>query len=54
MFKKNPTPFVSFVQGGNCQRGSTSSERFFKVENQTVEIRLIKGTIARGSCHRLP
>jgi len=49
LFEKNPAPFFAFVQAGDHQVVSTSPERFLKVENQTVETRPIKGTIARGS-----
>ena len=48
LFEKNPAPFFAFIQAGDHQVVSTSPERFLKVENQTVETRPIKGTIARG------
>ena len=48
LFEKNPAPFFAFVQAGDHQVVSTSPERFLKVEDQCVETRPIKGTIARS------
>jgi para-aminobenzoate synthetase component 1 len=49
LFEKNPAPFFAFVQAGDHQVVSTSPERFLKVEDQCVETRPIKGTIARAN-----
>lgn len=48
LFKKNPAPFFSFVNGGDHQVISTSPERFIQRNGEKIETRPIKGTIQRG------
>lgn len=48
LYKQNPAPFFSFVNGGNYQIVSTSPERFVKRESDYIETRPIKGTRPRG------
>lgn len=40
----NPAPFASYMNFGDFQLGSSSPERFLKVEGREVETRPIKGT----------
>jgi para-aminobenzoate synthetase component 1 len=49
LFQRNPAPFFSFVQAGDHQIVSTSPERFLLQQENRVETRPIKGTIARGA-----
>ncbi len=48
LYKKNPASFFAYINARTHQVLSTSPERFIKQENNKIETRPIKGTIARG------
>ncbi len=49
LYKSNPAPFFSFINGGCFQIVSTSPERFILQQGTQVETRPIKGTRPRGA-----
>lgn len=48
LFQRNPASFFSFIHAKDHKILSTSPERFVKLNQNQVETRPIKGTIARG------